>query len=143
MTENEINERVKDWLVGQGFTYKGVLNGKPKEDARPDGYGQVSVPDGNARSVLIDHTGHKDYPVVDLVWVEAKGSGVGLSMLLQGFVRVAYACYYGAGRGLLACPAVEFGMMFAQKDFLRAIGIASERSLGLMDAEKEEIRWLC
>lgn len=153
MTENEINLSVKSWLLSNGFKYKGVLNTKnntgtnpvstqPIEGVVPKdvGFGQVPVPDGT-RNVLIDHTGHKDRPV-DLIWVEAKGSGVGLSALLQGFARVAYACYHGSGRGLLACPTTEFEMMFAQKDFLRAIGIASERSLGLLDAERGEVYWL-
>ena len=141
MTENEINERVRDWLTGQGFVYKGVLNMKPKDSANSNGYGQVAVPDGT-RNVLIDHTGHKDHPIIDLIWIEAKGSGVGMSMLLQGFSRVGYAVYHGGGKGLLACPTTEFEMMLDRGDFLRAIGIASERSLGLLDAEKKEVYWL-
>jgi len=141
MTENDINECVRRWLTQNGYTYKGVLNARPKDKADANGYGQVPVPDGT-RCVLIDHTGHKDHPIVDLVWVEAKGSGVGMSMLLQGFARVAYAVYHGGGRGLLACPATEFGMMTAQGDFLRAIGIASERSLGLLDGETGQVEWL-
>jgi len=140
MTENEINEKVKEWLTSQGYVYKGVLNAKPKEGANPNGYGQVAVPDGT-RDVLIDHTGHKDRPV-DLIWIEAKGSGIGLSMLLQGFARVGYAVYHGGGRGLLACPATEFDTMFAQRDFLKAIGVASERSLGLLDGESGRVEWL-
>lgn len=141
MTENEINEKVREWLTKQGFIYKGVLNTKPKEDADSNGYSQIAVPDGT-RNVLIDHTGHKDHPTIDLIWIEAKGSGVGMSALLEGFSRMAYAVYHGAGKGLLACPAAEFEMMFAQRDFLRAIGIASERSLGLLDGETGRVEWL-
>jgi len=140
MTENEINEKVREWLTQRGYSYKGVLNTKPKEGANSNGYGQVVVPDGT-RNVLIDHTGHRDRPV-DLIWIEAKGSGVGLSMLLQGFSRVGYAVYHGGGKGLLACPTAEFEMMFAQREFLKAIGIASERSLGLLDGETGRVEWL-
>lgn len=142
MTENEINLKVKEWLISNGFAYKGVLNAKPKKEAYENGYGQVCVPDGN-RCVLIDHTGHKDYPVVDLIWIEAKGSGVGMSTLLEGFSRMAYAVYHGGGRGLLACPTAEFELLFAQRLFLKAIGVASERSLGLFDGETDKVEWLC
>ena len=140
MTENEINEKVKEWLTRNGYSYKGVLNSAPDKKADSTGYGQVPVPDGT-RSVLLDHQGVNDREH-SLIWIEAKGSKVGMSMLLQGFARVSYACYHGAGRGLLACPTTEFEMMFAQKNFLRAIGVASERSLGLLDGESGKVEWL-
>lgn len=140
MTENEINEKVLCWLLANQYKYKGVLNNRPKEGANPNGYGQIAIPDGT-RNVLIDHQGVKDRPV-DLIWIEAKGSGVGLSMLLQGFSRVGYAVYHGGGKGLLACPTAEFELMFAQKGFLKTIGIASERSLGLLDGETGRVEWL-
>lgn len=167
MTEDEINLKVKEWLLSQGFKYKGVLNSKnttviksvlnkpaelksKSQDTNHSinsvtqdiGWGQIPVPDGT-RSVLIDHTGHKDYPTVDLIWIEAKGSGVGMSQLLEGFARMAYAVYHGGGRGLLACPTAEFEMMLVQSEFLGHIGTASERSLGLMDGETDRVEWLC
>jgi hypothetical protein len=140
MTENEINERVKQWLLLSGYSYKGVLNIKPKRHANQNGYGQIPCPDGT-RQVLIDHQGVKDRPI-DLIWIEAKGSGVGMSMLLQGFSRVGYAVYHGGGKGLLACPTAEFEMMFTQRDFLKAIGLACDRTLGLLDGETYDVCWL-
>ena len=145
MTENEINTKTKEWLETKGYKYKGVLNSRPKGELNAVGYGQIPVPDGadEARRVLIDHQGIKNHPHIDLIWVEAKGSGVGMSKLLEGFSRMAYAVYHGGGKGLLACPTDEFNMMSAQRDFLRAIGIASERSLGLLDAGSSRVEWLC
>jgi hypothetical protein len=168
MTEDEINIKVKEWLIANGYMYKGVCNPSPKLISKRQkaihkttqsggstnnnhldgiilkniGYGQVCVPDGT-RSVLIDHTGHKDHPTIDLIWIEAKGSDVGMSKLLEGFSRMAYAVYHGGGRGLLACPTAEFELLFSQKLFLRAIGVASERSLGLFDGEAGRTEWIC
>ena len=142
MTENQVNESTKRWLVANGYTYKGILNAKPKENANPSGYGQIPVPDGySPPAVLIDHTGHKDRPV-DLVWVEAKGGDCGMSDLLQGFIRVAYACYQGAGSGLLAVPSEQAMRMIEQRDFLKKVSMSCERRLGILDAEKGEIHWL-
>lgn len=141
MTEDQVNVQVRAWLERQGYTYKGILNTKPSSRANPNGYGQVPVPDGSIPpAVLIDHTGHKDRPV-DLVWVEAKG-GRYLSDMLQGFIRVAYACYHGAGSGLLAVPSEQAGLMLEQSDFLRRVSLSCERRLGILDVEKGEAYWL-
>jgi len=142
MTENEIDHKVKEWLLSNGYKYKGILNTRPKEKANPNGYGQIPAPD-STRNVLIDHQGIKDYPTVDLIWIESKGSGVGMSTLLEGFSRMAYAVYHGGGRGLLACPTAEFELLLSQRHFLKAIGVASERSLGLFDGESDRVEWLC
>ncbi len=141
MTENEVNEAVKKWLTGQGYTYKGILNpGNGKANSKDTGYGQVSVPDGT-RSVLIDHTGHNDF-TKDLIWVEAKGGECGMSQLLEGFVRMVYGCYHGGGSGLLATPSAECSRMLEQRDFLKRVGISCERKVGILDAEKGEVQWL-
>ena len=42
MNEDEVNQKVKEWLLSHSFKYKGILN---------KGLGQVSVPDGH-RQVL-------------------------------------------------------------------------------------------
>lgn len=127
MTEDEVNKICRNWIRRQGFHYKGILN---------RGKGQVPVPDGT-RSVLIDHQGTKDNPI-DLIWVEAKGSGCNLSELLEGFIRVAYAVWHGAGRGLLAAPAKEVAILRKQKDFLASIS----SGLGLLDVESGDALWI-
>ena len=140
-----LNIKVREWLLDQGYSYKGVLNARPKKSTKPSGFGQVPVPDrlkdNGSTAVLIDHQGIKNRPV-DLIWIEAKGSGVGMSQLLEGFSRMAYAVYHGGGRGLLAIPTVEFEMMFTQRTFLGAIVISAERPLGLLDAENRRVEWL-
>lgn len=142
MTENEINTKVREWLTENGYKYKGVLNTKPNEKANPSGYGQVPIPlPSGDRSILIDHQGFNDR-TKDLLWVEAKGGGDNLSELMEGFIRVSVACFYGGGRGLLAVDSEACQRMLLQRDFLRAIGIASERSLGLLDGEKGKVYWL-
>lgn len=130
MTEDEVNICCREWLQNRSFKYKGVLN---------LGLGQVPVPDGT-RQVLIDHCGIKDSPI-DLVWVEAKGSGVNFSQLLEGFIRVGYAVFHGGGKGYLAVPHNEYDKLLEQKDFLKAVAesINGKGTMGLLDAEKEMV----
>jgi len=131
MTENEVNLKCRDWLISQGYAYKGVLN---------DGKGDVPVPDGY-NQVRIDHQGIHDRNH-DLIWVEAKGSNAGMSDLLEGFIRMVYGCWHGAGRGLLAIPSVECERMLEQRDFLKRVGVSCERKIGILDAGKGEVHWL-
>lgn len=132
MTEDEVNQTCKEWIRHQGFRYKGILN---------HGKGQVPVPDGT-RSVLIDHQGIKDNPI-DLIWIEAKGSGCNLSELLEGFIRVGYAVWHGAGRGLLAAPAREIVALRKQREFLASVSasLVGKGLLGLLDAQSGEALW--
>lgn len=129
MTEDEVNLEVKRWLTGHHFRYKGILN---------KGLGQVPVPDGT-RNVLIDHQGFRD-DLPDLVWVEAKGSDLNLSQLLEGFIRVTYAVFEGGGRGYLATPHKEFELLVERRDFLKAIAysVNGRGQMGLLDVEKQE-----
>ncbi len=141
MTEDEVNLKCKAWIENNGFKYKGVLNlGCSKIKSRDTGFGQVSIPDGT-RSVLIDHQGHNDR-TKDLIWIEAKGSGVGMSQLLEGFIRVVYACYHGGGYGLLAVPEEEYHRVVKQEDFLRRVSISCERKIGVLNADSGEVFWL-
>lgn len=143
MTEDQVNNKVKEWLERQGYSYKGVLNAKPKEGARSSGYGQVPAPDGSEPpAVLVDHQGVKDREH-EIIWIEAKGGECGMSDLLQGFVRVVYACYHGAGSGLLAAPSEQARRMVEQSNFLSRVAVSCERRLGILDAEKGEVHWLC
>jgi hypothetical protein len=76
--------------------------------------------------------------------VEAKGSDCGMSQLLEGFVRVAYACWCGGGKGLLAIPDKEFGILMADlpRGYLSSIANASEKEMGLLDAETGIVEWI-
>lgn len=129
MTEDEVNIRCKEWLLAKGFTYKGILN---------KGRGQVPVPDGN-RQVLLDHQGIKDKPI-DLVWIEAKGSGVNFSELLEGFTRTVYAIFHGGGIGYLATPHKEFSKLLEQKEFLKAVAhsVNGKGTMGLLDMKEND-----
>jgi hypothetical protein len=126
MTEDQVNQRCKSWLISQGYKYKGILN---------LGLGQVPVPDGN-RQVLLDHQGFNDH-TKELVWIEAKGSGVNFSELLEGFIRTCYGIYHGGGNGYLAVPHDEYGKMLEQKEFLKAVAesVNGKGLMGLFDAE--------
>ena len=142
MTEDEVNISVKKWLESHNYKYKGILNPENgKANSNDTGYGQVPIPlPSGERSVLIDHQGVKDRPV-DLIWVEAKGE-VGMSQLLEGFIRMVCACYWGGGSGLLAIPSAECGGMLEQRDFLERVGLSCERKVGILDAENKEVYWL-
>jgi len=139
-TENEVNVKCREWLGKNGYKYKGILNAKPEKSTDENGFGQVPIPDGT-RSVLIDHQGVRDRPV-DLIWIEAKGSDVGMSQLLEGFIRMVYACYHGGGKGLLAIPTIESARMLEQSDFLRRVAVSCERQVGILDAEGGSVTWL-
>jgi len=158
MTENEVNLAVRAWLTRNGYKYKGVLNSKndtqrlfketrvdqsqpnqPNNSIANQVFGQVPLP-CRERLILIDHTGHNDR-TKDLIWVEAKGE-VGMSQLLEGFIRVVCACYWGGGSGLLAIPSIECDQMLEQQDFLRRVGASCERKVGILDAEQKEVHWL-
>lgn len=143
MTENEVNEVVKGWLLSQGYAYKGILNtGNSKTKSNDIGYGQVPIPfPSGERSILIDHQGHNDR-TKDLLWVEAKGGKTGMSQLLEGFIRVCAACYWGGGSGLLAIPTTECEQMLEQWDFLKRVAMSCERRVGILDAEKRIVNWL-
>lgn len=164
MTEDEVNGKVKEWLLSHSYHYKGILNSakgnlnqRKQNQYKPSyystrhgkattypiitkkgGYGQVPVPLPNgSRSILIDHQGVKDNPI-DLLWIEAKGSGDNLSELLEGFVRLCAAIYYGRGNGYLAIPHREFNLLLEQKEFLKAVAnsVNGKGTMGLLDIEK-------
>jgi hypothetical protein len=143
MTEDEVNISVKKWLLSQKYKYKGILNpGSDRAKSTDIGFGQVQIPLPNGkRLILIDHQGVRDVPP-DLIWVEAKGGEVGMSQLLEGFIRVTCACYWGGGSGLLAIPPAECKIILEQQEFLRLVGVSCERRVGILDAEKQEAYWL-
>jgi len=160
MTEDEVNLKVKEWLQNHSFHYKGILNtrngksinsskNQPSEmesklqktnhsysKLQKTGWGQVPIPDGG-RQVLLDHQGIKDNPI-DLVWIEAKGSDVNFSELLEGFIRTIYAIYHGGGNGYLAIPHAEYLRLLEQKEFLKAVAesVNGKGTMGLLDVER-------
>jgi len=127
LTEDEVNLKVKEWLENHSFRYKGILN---------KGKGQVPVPD-TERQVLIDHMGISDKYPPSQVWVEAKGSDVNFSQLLEGFIRLCYAVYWGGGNGYLAIPHKEYLRLLGQKGFLKSVvdSVDSIGKVGLLDIE--------
>ena len=151
MTENEVNEKCKEWLLANDYKYKGVCNtskekpGKSKlasGGSKDTGFGDVPVPDGNDQAqVLIDHQGVKDRKH-EIIWVEAKGGDSSMSDLLQGFIRMVYACYWGGGSGLLAVPSAECQRMLQQRDFLKRVSVSCERRIGVLDAGTGKAYWL-
>lgn len=161
MTEDEVNLKVKEWLLRHSYHYKGILNTREVASnqrrlkqytqsqytrtteliiSKSQGYGQVPVPlpDGS-RSILIDHQGFRD-DIPDLLWVEAKGGGDNLSELLEGFIRLCVAIYWGGGNGFLAVPHAEYERLLEQKDFLRAVAhsVNDKGQMGLIDIERNK-----
>jgi hypothetical protein len=133
MTEQEVNEKVREWLLANGFRYKGVLRD-----------GDVPAPDGYRR-VRIDHQGYDDANL-KLIWVEAKGSNTPLSELLEGFIRLAYAMWHGGGDGLLAVPSQEAEMLLDEtvRPFLAEIAatLSLRGNIGIWDVEGGKMVWL-
>ena len=64
------------------------------------------------------------------------------SDLLEGFIRVLYACWHGGGKGLLAVPDNEYNQLLEQREFLAEIAMASRRTIGLYNAEMRKTEWL-
>lgn len=121
MNESEVNEIVRRWAEEHGFHYKGVLRD-----------GDVLVPSGD-REVLIDHMLER---VPERIWVEAKGDG-SLSDALEGMARLAFAVYYGGGRGELACPSKLFKQINKHGDFLRWFG--ENLNIRIWDVETDKM----
>lgn len=124
--KDEVNIGCREWLEKRGFKYKGILN---------VGFGQVPVPDGN-RQVLLDHQGFS-VTTQELIWIEAKGSGVNFSELLEGFIRTCYGVYHGGGIGYLAVPKNEYDKLLGQTTFLESAAhvINGRGTMGLLDIE--------
>jgi hypothetical protein len=127
MTEGKVNETVKSWLEAHDYHYKGICRN-----------GQVPVPIEGVR-ILIDHQGEKLTPA-ERLWVEAKGE-VKMSEVLEGFVRLCFAVFYGGGDGLLAVPQRQFRHLLEIQEFLgqMAMVFRSRGKIGLFNAEGGDI----
>jgi len=71
---------------------------------------------GTDREVIIDYWLFKEPN--ENVWVECKGNQ-GISDLLEGFIRLEFAIFYGGGKGFLAVPNEAFCKLEKYKDFLK------------------------
>ena len=127
MTEGEVNETVKSWLEAHNYHYKGICRN-----------GQVPVPIERV-TILIDHQGEKLTPPQRL-WVEAKGD-VNMSELLEGFVRLCFAVFYGGGDGLLAVPQKQLWHLLEVQEFLGTMVMVfkSRGKIGLFNAEGGDV----
>lgn len=126
MNESEVNEKVKDWALQTGYTYKGVLAN-----------GEIPVPTTLGNDVKIDALLEK-LPN-ERIWVESKGK-VGLSTLLQGLIRLAFALYYGGGKALLAIDHEMIERLQKYEGFLK--WMCEGLSIGLFNADTQKIIWL-
>lgn len=70
------------------------------------------------REVILDFYAFKDGDPADVVWVEAKGN-VGISDLLEGFIRTELAVFMGGGRGVLALPQTSARRLERYSDFFK------------------------
>jgi hypothetical protein len=125
LNESKVNHKVMGWAIKNGYTYKGVCKS-----------GHVPVPLEN-RDVLIDHQLEK-LPS-ERFWVEGKGT-VNLSRVLEAIVRLMFGCYYGGGKGLLATDGETVEKTLKYRDFLK--WLCEGVSIGLFNADEEEITWL-
>lgn len=158
MKEEEVNKAVKKWLEKNGYTYKGVAKEKGKY-----GSGDVPVPNGK-RDVLIDNQGTRlvdeegnivsflderyyktdkktDKLHFEVIWIEGKGDDVGFSEILEGFIRVVYAVFYGGGIGLLATGRERFEKIMEEKSFFESVAKVTigKGKVGVMNTETEEV----
>lgn len=126
MIESDVNRKVKDWAIRNGYVYKGIAE-----------KGEVPVPTTLGNDVRIDAQIEKDPD--ERIWIEGKGD-VGMSDMIQGLGRVVFATFYGGGKGLLAIDRKRTERLLQYKEFLNWFGGAI--NLGIFNVEDEEITWL-
>lgn len=126
MREFDVNKKVQRWAVANGYTYKGVLQN-----------GEVPVPTALGNDVKIDAQLEK--APNERIWIEGKGD-VGMSALIQGLGRLAFAVYYGGGKGLLAIDQKRTERLLNYGEFLRWFGEGVK--IGIFNVEDDEIIWL-
>jgi len=121
-----VNKKVQRWAVANGYTYKGVVQN-----------GEVPVPTALGNDVKIDAQLEKSPN--ERIWVEGKGD-VGMSAMIQGLGRLAFAVYYGGGKGLLAIDHERTERLLQYKEFLEWFGEGVK--IGILDIEDNKITWL-
>lgn len=155
ITEDKIHLLSKKWIDMLGYTeYKGVCNKNKtyaivydKTNEMPLGK-DVPVPHEIFTNMIqIDHQAEK---IVnnqrERRWIEDKGN-IGMSKILEGFIRVCFAVYYGGGDGLLSLPSERYEMVIQETEFFSSL-VSSLKSnkeigkIGLLDSKKNKITWL-
>lgn len=71
---------------------------------------------GTDREVIIDYWLFKEPN--ENIWVECKGDQ-GISDLLEGFIRLEFAVFYGGGKGILAIPNEAYQKLTKYAEFLK------------------------
>lgn len=112
MREPQVSQIVQQYFSEQGYKV----------------HREVAV-GGTDREVIIDYWLFKEPN--ENVWVECKGD-VGLSELLEGFIRLEFAVYYGGGKGILAIPDQAFLKLEKYNEFLKQ----AENVICLFNVEK-------
>lgn len=112
MNEDEVKQKVQEWLEKQGYIVKPEIG--------------VS---GTEREIILDFFAYKDPP--SILWIEAKGDE-SLSQLLEGFIRVELAIFLGGGQGILAVPTEACQKLLKYKDFLNQ----AKNVIKLFDAQQ-------
>lgn len=126
LIESKVNQKVKEWGLANGYTYKGVTTN-----------GEVPVPTTFGNDVKIDAQLEK--APKERIWIEGKGE-VGVSTLIQGLGRVAFAVYYGGGKGLLAIDHERTQRLLKYEAFLK--WFAEGVKIGIFDVEQNNITWI-
>lgn len=127
MIESKVNEKVKDWALKNGYTYKGVVSN-----------GEVPVPTTFGNDVKIDAQVEKEPH--ERIWIEGKGE-VGVSTLIQGLGRLTFAVYYGGGKGLLAIDGERTKRLLKYESWLKWF-VGGGMKLGIFNVEENQITWL-
>ena len=115
MEESQVSEIVKRHFSQQGYKI------------------HPEVPVGGInREIILDFYCYKDTNPPSILWVECKGD-VGTSQLLEGFIRLELAIFYGGGKGVLAIPNYAYHKLMKHRDFLRQ----AEEVIRVLNVEKE------
>ena len=121
MQEDLVKGLVEVWLKRKGYTWKS----------------EVGVT-GTDREVIMDYYAYREQEgEPKILWVECKGDQ-NLSELLEGFIRLEFAVYYGGGNGILALPHKAAERLLNYKDFL----IQAQNILAILDVEHGKVHKL-
>lgn len=100
MREDKVKEATYHWLEEQEWTVKS----------------EVGV-SGTEREVIIDFYAYRERSTPEILWVECKGNQ-NLSDLLEGFIRLEFAIFYGGGNGYLVAPHKATTKLLKHRIFL-------------------------